>query len=185
MMRKVIWTFGMSLLFVASTVTAQSVTSHPGYFPVEELGILQEGEIEVDVNLEGAMLQLAAGAMQEEGEDASLVDLVSSLKRVRVQVGSIEDMDAATVMSRIDDAAGRLTASGWTRMVKVEEDEEQVLVFSREDAGAIVGLTVLVNDGGDEAVVVNIAGTIDPVTLGRIMSMDDMPNLEKYMDAVE
>jgi len=43
-----------------------------------------------------------------------------------------------------------------------------------------------VNDGEEEAVVVNIAGTLDPRTLGRIMSgMDEIPDLEKYMDAVD
>lgn len=184
-MRRKMWAFGVSLLFVAGAVAAQTPTNHPGYFPVEELGILADGEIEVDVNLEGAMLQLAAGAMREDDTGEDLVDLVSNLERVRVQVGSIERMDAATVVQRIDDAADRLTTLGWSRMVKVQEDDELVYVFAREDAGSIVGLTVLVNDGGDEAVVVNIAGRIDPAMLGRIMSMDDMPDLEKYMEVVE
>lgn len=184
-MRRKMWVFGISLLFIAGTVAAQTPTNHPGYFPVEELGILADGEIEVDVNLEGAMLRLVAGAMREDDTGEEMVDLVSNLERVRVQVGSLEGMDAADVTNRIDDAAGRLTASGWSRLVKVQEDEELVYVFAREDAGAIVGITVLVNDGGDEAVVVNIAGKIDPATLGRIMSMDDMPDLEKYMDVVE
>ena len=121
-MRRVYWIFGMSLLFVAGTVAAQSPTDHPGYFPVEDLGILADGEIEVDVNLEGAMLQLADGAMQAEEEDAALVDLVSNLERVQVQVGSTEGVDPAMVSSRIDDAESRLTASGWSRMVKVEDD---------------------------------------------------------------
>jgi len=110
--------FGVSLLFVAGGVMAQSSTSHPGYFPIEELGILDPGQLEVDVNLEGAMLQLAAGAMEEEEEDAALVDLVTNLKRVRVQVGSIEKADPGAVASRIDDAVSRLEASGWDRIVR-------------------------------------------------------------------
>jgi len=185
MRSKMTWIFGVALLIVVGTVAAQSTTDHPGYFPVEEMGILDGGNLKVDVDLQGAMLQLVSAAMEEE-DDAGLADMVSNLERIRVQVGSIDSADVATVASRIDDAVSRLTASGWDRILKVVEEGEQVYLFAREDAGSIVGLTVLVNDGGEEAVVVNIVGTIDPSTLGRMLSdIGDISYLEKYMDVVE
>ncbi len=57
-----------------------------GYYPVEEIGLLEPGNLEVDVNLEGSALQIAVGAMQDQ--DPRLKDLVSNLTRVRVQVGA-------------------------------------------------------------------------------------------------
>lgn len=185
MRSKMTWILGVTLVFVTGTVTAQSTTDHPGYFPVEEMGILDGGNLKVDVDLQGAMLQLVSAAMEEE-DDAGLADMVSNLERIRVQVGSIDSADVATVASRIDDAVSRLTASGWDRILKVVEEGEQVYLFAREDAGSIVGLTVLVNDGGEEAVVVNIVGTIDPSTLGRMLSdIGEIPDLKKYIDVVE
>lgn len=186
MRSKMTWILGVTLVFVTGTVAAQSTTDHPGYFPVEEMGILDGGNLKVDVDLQGAMLQLVSAAMKEEEDDAGLADMVSNLERVRVQVGSIDSVDVATVASRIDDAVSRLTASGWDQILKVVEEGEQVYLFAREDAGSIVGLTVLVNDGGEEAVVVNIVGTIDPSTLGRMLSdIGEIPDLKKYIDVVE
>jgi hypothetical protein len=68
----------------------------------------------------------------------------------------------------------------------VIEDDAQVYLFARERGGAIVGLTVLVNDDDDELVLANVVGTIDPVLLGRVIAkMDKLPNLETYMDIAE
>ena len=83
-------------------------------------------------------------------------------------------------------AVSRLETSGWKRILSVEEDEEQVYIFAREMEGAIAGVTVLVNDSGEEIVVVNIVGNIDPRVLGRLIAnMDEMPDLEDLMDMAE
>ena len=120
------------VLFAAGSVAAQSVTSHQGYFPVEEMGILAKGDLEVDVDLQGAMLQVAAGAMEGEvvGDDSNFADLVSNLERVRVQVGSPSGADKSTIAYAIDDAKARLESSNWDRILSVEEDEEQVYVYA-------------------------------------------------------
>jgi hypothetical protein len=72
---------------MASPITAQGL----GYYPVEDLGILDSSDLEIDINLEGSTLQIAVGAMQDE--DPRIKDLVSNLTRVRVQVGEPEGLD--------------------------------------------------------------------------------------------
>ena len=69
-------------LLAGGGAAAQSVTSHPGYFAIEEMGILAKGDLEVDVDLQGAMLQVAAGAMEGDdvGDDSNFAQLVSSLE---------------------------------------------------------------------------------------------------------
>lgn len=176
------------VLFVAGGVAAQSVTSHPGYFPIEEMGLLAKGDLEVDIDLQGAMLQVAAGALEGEdvGDDANLAELVANLERVRVQVGSPSGADSSTITHSIEDAKARLESMNWDRILSVEEDEEQVYVYAIEGDGNILGITVLVIDGAEEIVVVNIVGNIDPRVLGRLIStMDKIPNLEGFMSAVE
>ncbi len=182
-MRKIWVLICVVLLAGAQSVAAQSGNAHPGYFPIEELGIFGEGDLEVNVDLSGAMLQVAAGAM--ENRDESLVDLFSKLERVRVLVGSPKKVETASVGSIISDARMRLENSGWDKILTVEEEDEQVYLYSLEQGEAIAGLTVLVNDGGDEVVLVNIAGSIDPRTLGRLLSNVGDFELDELMAAID
>ena len=187
-MRKTMVMFGVCVLALSGLAAAQTGAAHPGYFAVEDMGIFGEGDIEVDVDLQGAMLQVAAGAMEGDdvGDDANLAELVSTLERVRVQVGAPEGLDAADVTASFNAAVSRLETSGWDRILSVEKEDEQVYVFAREIEGAIAGLTVLVNDSAEEIVVVNIVGNINPRVLGRLIAnMDEMPDLEQFMDAVD
>ncbi len=176
---------GVVLLLLCGAVDAQ--TNHPGFFPIEEMGIMAQGELEVDIDLHGAMLQVAAGAMQgENGEvDADLGKLVASLERVRVQVGSPQKADQTMIGNSISDAVDQLTNLGWQRILKVNDDETMVYLFALESGGKIVGLTGLVNSDGDELVLANLVGDIDPVLLGRLLSkMDDLPGIEDLMESV-
>jgi hypothetical protein len=132
------------------------------------------------------MLQVAAAAMQEEGEDADLAKLVSKLERVRVQVGSPHPDRAEAIRTALDRAVGQLEGSGWKRILSVLEEDEQVYLFAREREGTIVGLTAMVSDGGEEVVLVNVVGSIDPVLLGRVIGkLDELPNLERFVGADE
>ena len=144
-------------------------------------------EMEVDIDLQGAMLQVAAGAMQGEAgqADPDLAQLIASLERVRVQVGSPRKADSTMIANIIADAAGQLESAGWDRILKVNDEETTVYLFAIEDDGNIVGLIGLVSDGGNEVVLANLVGDIDPVLLGRLMSkMDDLPGLEGLMESV-
>jgi hypothetical protein len=182
-MRKICVLFGVALVACVGSVAAQTGSAHPGYYPIEEMGIFGEGEMEVNVDLSGAMLQVAAGAM--ENQDESLVELFSNLDRVRVQVGSPKKVDVASVGAVISQARARLESAGWAKILAVEEDNEQVYLYSLEQGGNIAGLMVLVNDEGDEVVLVNIAGSIDPRTLGRMLSSIEDFDLEELMGAIE
>ena len=95
---------------------------------------------------------------------------------------SFEGIDPAVVADRIAGAVIQLESQGWTRVVRVENGFEQVYVYSMDGGnGTIAGLTALVNDGGDEAVVANIAGAIDPVLLGSMMTRLGDIDFDKFM----
>lgn len=183
-MKRMIVTLVAVMLMTGASVFAQVGADHPGYFAIEEMGILAQDDLEVDVDLQGAMLQVAAGAIAEdESDDTDLSALVASLERVRVQVGSPQRVDTSALEFSFQDAIAKLESAGWYRILRVVEDEEQVHLYAREGEGRIVGLTVLVNDGGDEVVLVNIVGDIDPVVLGRALSdMDKLKNYEQFLN---
>lgn len=183
-MRKISVLVGVMIMVLTGSVTAQTGSAHPGYYAVEEMGIFAAGDLEVDVDLKGAMLQAVANSVGEQEGD--LAAMIAGLERVRVQVGSPQDADAQAINRAVGEAVAKLESSGWDRIVKVEEDDDQVYLFARESEGSIVGLTVIVNEGGEELVLVNIVGSIDPVAFGRILAgMDEMPDLDELMAAVE
>jgi hypothetical protein len=174
----------LMLVAMAGSATAQTGSSHPGYFAIEEMGIFASEDLEVDVDLKGAMLQAVASSMA--GQEGDLAEVIAGLERVRVQVGAPQKADASTVDYAVGDAVAHLESTGWDRILRVEEEDEQVYLFARESEGMIVGFTVLVNEAGQEVVLVNIVGSIDPVTFGKALAkMDEMPDLDDLMDAVE
>ena len=66
-------------------------------------------------------------------------------------------------------------------MVRVVSEGEQIYLFSIDGSdGNIAGLTALVNDGGEEAVVANLAGSIDPVLLGSMLSHLGEMNFDQF-----
>lgn len=175
----------VAILLAAGTAVAQVDTGHPGYFPIEQMGVLAKGDLEVDIDLTGAMLQVAAGAMQEdEGDDADLAKLVSGLERVRVQVGEPKGSDGSAIGLAFEQAVAGMEGKGWSRILRVIDGEEQIHLFSREVGGTIVGLTVLMNDDNEEIVLVNIVGDIDPVALGKVLAgADTLPDLKQFVAA--
>ena len=116
-MRKKSVLFGVMLVALVASASAQTGTAHPGYYPIEELGIFAQGTMEVDIDVSGAMLQVAAGAM--ENQDESLAELVSNLERIRVQVGAPKNVDASAVGASI---AGNIDPRTLGRLISSIED---------------------------------------------------------------
>ena len=181
-MRKTSVLIGVMFAVFAGFGGAQA-SAQSGYYPIEEMGIFADGDLEVDVDLSGAMLRVAAGAM--ENHDAGIAELVANLERVRVQVGAPSGVDAATVAQKIAAAQATLGSAGWQKILSVEESDEQVYLYALESAGNIVGLTVFVSEGSEEVVVVNIVGDIDPETLGRLLANMKDFDLDEIMEGFE
>jgi hypothetical protein len=181
-MRKIVVLIGF-LVVLAGTAAAQTGAAHPGYYPIEEMGIFADGDLQVDLDLSGAMLQVAAGAMEDQEE--SIAELVANLDRVRVQVGAPSSADAAVVTGKMSGATSKLAKAGWDKILSVEEDDEQVSLWALEQGGNIVGLTAFVNEGAKEVVVANVTGNIDPRTLGRMLGNLHDFDIEGLMAGVE
>ncbi len=165
-------------LLAAAAVAEQPVQRHPGYFPLEEMKLFDAEEMEADVDLTGATLQMVAGAAEEK--DPNLAELVGQLERIRVRVGPIAASDRAAAEAEFQKAITQLEAAGWSPILKVNAEETLVRMYTREDEGQVVGLTVLVSDDFEEAVLVNIVGRLDPRLIGKLIaSMDELPDLDE------
>ena len=170
----------VGILWLAGAVASaqQAVEQSPGYFPLEELALFADGGVEVDVDIQGPMIQMMAAAAQEQ--EPEFGELASQLQRIRVRVGQLRGDDSSSVRAEFDRAIGRLEAAGWQPMLRVDEEDELVRVFVKQGTERIHGLAVLVNDGFEEGVLVNIVGDMDPELVGRLIgSMDSLPDLDE------
>jgi len=159
---------GAALLAVTTTANAQ------GYFSFDDIpGVDAEPTVEIDLNpaMLGWVTEAAKGADVEEAQALAGITNI----RVRVYEGIGDDVEA--MQKFVVDTSAKLERDGWHRVVKVNEDGEQVRVYMKPLAagataapGSIAGIVVMVTDegAGDESVFINVAGTIQPEQLGRI-----------------
>jgi len=119
----------------------------------------------VEINLNSQMLAFVGAATRSSDPEAE--DVLGGLENIRVLVYDlVEEMSA--VLEFIDEVSTALEADEWQRVVYVQEETERVSIYVKFNEAAIAGLTLLVADGGGEAVFVNLAGNIDPAQLGGI-----------------
>lgn len=176
MFRLRLFTLILSILVFPALVAAQFDTDHPGYFPIEDLGILPEEAINLEINLPGSMLKFIAAAIGEEDPDFSRI--AENLKSIRVRGADLDGLGVQSIRSGFDNAARELKAAGWISMVRVRDDDEEVFVFFKEQGGEMVGLTVFTLED-QEAMMVNLVGNIDPSDLsGLAEGLDlDLPDM--------
>jgi hypothetical protein len=163
------------LLAVGNGANAQG-----GYFAFDKIpGIDSEPSVEIDL---GPEMMRFFGEATKGAPGTTGLEGVTNV-RVRVYEG-ITDGGEAEVLKFVDDTSRTLERDGWRSVVRVNDDSERVRIFmkiatSGANEGSIEGMTVMVVDiGGDnEAVFINLAGTIRPEQLGGVASRFGMEDV--------
>lgn len=157
---------------------ATELTRHPGYADFDVIPRTIKAEPKVEVYIKGALLRLAAEATRTE--DPDLANMLLGLKAIRVfaydesTAGEALQRDLETTARQI---SSDLERGGWDVVARVRDDEERVHVLIRDIDDIVQGMVVVaIND--EEAVFVNITGTLDPAEIGRIGSRFDIDVLE-------
>src|SRR5436305_7389375 len=139
-----------------------------------------------DVSLDGAMLQLAAQAMDADKDadkdEKQAKEFISRLKGVYVKVFEF-DKDNQYSSQDVEGIRAQLKGPAWERAVNVREEKthEMTEVYLMKEGGAVIGLTVLVAEPR-ELTVVNVVGPIDLTKLGALGALKNfganMPQLK-------
>src|SRR6266513_5248489 len=125
-----------------------------------------------DVSLDGAMLQLAAQAMDADKDadkdEKQAREFISKLKGVYVKVFEF-DKDNQYSSQDVEGIRAQLKGPAWERVVNIHEKTTQEIteVYFMKEGDAIVGLAVLVAEPR-ELTVVNVVGPINLVKLGAL-----------------
>ncbi len=165
------WVTGLFCTLLALPVIAQEdeLKDLPGYVDFGDLSATY-GEPKITINLGGTMLGFVG--MMSSAKSPETSKLISKLKGIRVQIYETdENLEAAS--QQYSKVKGDLKSSGWEPIVQVNEDDEQVLVYMKMEAGHMEGMTVMAVDG-EEAVFVNIIGQLNPAELGKVMESFDV-----------
>jgi hypothetical protein len=133
----------------------------------------------VDVNLDGAMLQLASRFLSDKDPDeAKVKKLVMGLKSITVKSfefdhgGEYEPKDLA-------DLRAQWTGPGWMRVVGVhsKKDGENAEIFLRSDGDHVTGIAILVADPKD-LTIVSVVGNMVPEDVRDLQGHFGIPKID-------
>jgi hypothetical protein len=104
--------------------------------------------------------------------DPEAAAVLEGLEGVRINVYSTGG-EVAPAIDQLQNAKNMLSNQNWEPIIQVNEDRQNVQVFIKANGEGVQGLTVMAVDA-DDAVFVNILGSIDPENLGAIMDQFDV-----------
>jgi hypothetical protein len=141
----------------------------PGYIDFGELSAAY-GEPTVNITIGGTILNFV-GAMAQN-EDPKAAQVFSKLKGVRVSTYNTEG-DASAAMDQLNSVKSTLQSANWEPVVQVNDGGEQVQIFLKIAGENIDGLVLMAVDD-EEAVFINVIGSLDPTELSQVMKNFDV-----------
>jgi hypothetical protein len=150
--------FAISVLLGVLPLAAQDIKMPAGLDRLEA----KASEV-VNVQLDGALLQLASRFLSEKDPDeANVKRLVGGLKGVYVKSFEFDERDQYK-QSDVEELRAQLRAPAWARIVGASSKKkgENSEVYLKTEGGQITGLAIIVTDP-KELTIVNIVGNIRP-----------------------
>jgi len=133
----------------------------------------------VDVSLDKNMLQFAGKFLSsKEPDEAKAKALIGGLEGIYIK--SFEfNKDGAWGQTDLDQVRNQLKAPEWGRIfgVKSSEDQENVEVFVRNEAGKVTGVAILAT-APREFTVANIVGNISLESLADLGGQFGLPKMK-------
>jgi Na+-translocating ferredoxin:NAD+ oxidoreductase RnfG subunit len=121
----------------------------------------------VEVNVTGNLIALATKFLEKDQPDVAQV--LKGLQSVHVNVIALNDDNRSDVQTRVEGVRKDLEAKGWDRIVKVQDNGQDVGVYLKtQNKDTVQGLAVIVIDADKQAVFVNVVGDIKPEQLSML-----------------
>jgi hypothetical protein len=134
----------------------------------------------VDVNLDGALLRLAAKFMTEE-DDREGLEVVKNLKGIYVKNFEF-DKPGEYSQAEVEAIRSQLQSPAWSRIVSAQSKHDgettEIYLMTETAGGKILGMAII-NAEPKELTVVNIVGAIDIDKLSALEGKMGIPRLGK------
>ncbi|MDX1379680.1 MAG: DUF4252 domain-containing protein [Xanthomonadales bacterium] len=159
-----------ALLALPAFAQEDALRDLPGYI---DFGRLSQtyGEPKVEIALGEPLIQFVSALSAEDEPETA--ELLRKLRGVSVRVyDTAGEPDAA--LAQIHEVSSMLQSQAWAPIVRVREEGERVDIYVKMAGEAIDGLVVMAAGDDNEAVFVNVIGSIRPDELQRVMDSFDM-----------
>lgn len=177
-MKALIKILPLFILFAAASLSAQETdySVYPGYANFGDLSALEDGEMVTEILIEEKLLRMVAKFTKD---DVELSDLIGGLKLIKVNTFEVTPSNSDELMNRAQKIDKDLMNRNWDRIVKTKSRGEVANVYIKTAGDdEFVGITVVSIDEGGEAAFVNIVGSINMDTLGKLGDKFDIPGLD-------
>jgi hypothetical protein len=175
---------GIAVFATTSAQTVKADTTPPGMVDFGKFSAPTSGGEFVEVNISSALISLATKFVEKE--EPEVAQLLGGLQSVHVAVIGVNDDNRSDLEKRSESIRKQLNGKGWERVVTAQKDAQDVSVFLKmENKDTIQGLVVMVMDGKEHAVFVNVVGDIKPdklALLGEKLHIDPLKKLGKLGD---
>jgi Domain of unknown function (DUF4252) len=166
------------IAFLAFNLTAQSgdVTKEPGYVDFGNLSKFENSTGVTEVILDEDLLSVLAEISTDE--DPNVMEILNGLKLVKANIFEVSDENKSELEANVNNIDSKLMDAGWKRIVKTRSNDEVANIYIKQGGNKkIVGLVVTSIGKDDEAAFVNIVGTIDLATIGKLGKQFNIPHL--------
>jgi Domain of unknown function (DUF4252) len=172
----------LTIIFVASSFAQSSdVTKEPGYVDFGNLAQFENSTGVTEVTIDEDLLSTLAE--MSDDQDPNIMHILRGLKLVKANVYDVNENNRKSLESKITSIDAKLSGSNWKRIVRTRKQDDIANVYIKQNGKKqVVGLVVTSLEGSDEAAFVNIVGTIDLKSIGRLGKKFNIPQLEGVDD---
>jgi hypothetical protein len=172
----------LTVSLLGLTVLAQeppkAYETHPGYVDFGSFERFQSSPKTVEVSIKGPLLKFVSKATAQE--DPEFSQLLDGLLLIQVNVFEVVEQQVTDVTDIIQNTSNALAGKHWERMARVQDGEQHIEVYTQfGETGFMTGLVVMALGENNEAVFVNIVGTLDPEQLGKLSSKFNIPKISE------
>ena len=171
--------FLILLLLFCSSLIAQNTeaTKEPGYVNFGSFTEFENSTGVTEVILDEDLLSVLAEISTEE--DPNVMEILKGLKLVRANIFEVTENNKSELEAKVNSIDSKLMNSNWKRIVKTRSNDEIANIYIKQNSNKqIVGLVVTSVGDDDEAAFVNIVGTIDLATIGKLGKQFNIPHLD-------
>ena len=168
----------VAAVVLAFTLTACGITaprSNDGYANLDSPGMSDTNRT-MSISLGPTTLRFAARFLDDDPETQALL---RSLDGVRIRTYEVYG-DSKKITQNFEHMGNKLYKDGWQPVMLIREEGELVQMYAKPSDTGIQGLTIVSADG-EEVVVINIMGDLDPRYYSDVMvalDVNDAPEVQ-------
>lgn len=158
---------GMLLAVAAPAADRNDSRNHPGYADLVAIAGFDGRTTKIEVDVSGWLLSLGKdlGARVHDRD----LSVLQGLEAVHIRVFPYQANERADMVKGVDRISTALTKAGWERIVKVNDDDEDVYVYIKGNEKYVEGLSIAALTDDDQVALINIYGHISPDQIAHLI----------------